>query len=194
MLSPFGARLEGQLNGGSIMVTKYLRQKGSGHIYISTPLIAGRKDMVDYDPDVAKIRIGMLKKKIADKQIELDAMDLDGGEEALKMREQAKELTDLEEAEKHIEKAEEVAVAKAAGEETLAADLPKYTDEEIAAIQRNETIEKDPHIIKIRAFTNKNEVEGYVLEEFGTDIDRALDLNDLKQMAELMRAQRIFEE
>lgn len=176
------------------MATKYLRQKGSGHIYISTPLIAGRKDMVEYDPEVAKIRIGMLKEKIAKKQTELDAMNIEGDEKALEMREQAKELTDLEEAEKQIEKEEERAVAKASGEETLEKDLPKYTDEEIAAIQRSEIIEKDPQIIQIRAFTTKNEVEGYVLEEFGTDIDRKLELNDLKQMAELMRAQRLFEE
>jgi len=161
---------------------KLLRQLITGRIYAWTKILAARKDMTEYDPDIAKKRLEAAKKRLEELEdapvipsVDKKALD---------------ESAELAEVENKIKETETKQAAKSAGAKEK--EKPK-TPEQIEAERRQEIIDKDPDIIKIKAMVDKKDVEDYVLQEFGEDIDRRHDLDDLKDRAIHLRTERLFE-
>ncbi len=169
---------------------QYLRQLGTGHIFIRTEALAKRKDMVPYDPEVAKIRITQIKEALAASQKEENLEEMKKAAEEISST--AKELTELEKKAEEAIKEEEAKIASESGQE-IQPGARIETDEETPEQAAKRKIDEDPQIMKIRGMTRKAQVEEYMLMEFGTPIDTSKTLAELKQFAEQARIQRMAE-
>uniref|UniRef100_A0A6M3XWA3 Uncharacterized protein n=1 Tax=viral metagenome TaxID=1070528 RepID=A0A6M3XWA3_9ZZZZ len=176
---------------------KYLRQTGSGHIYHWTPALAKRPDMIPYNEETARIRMEQLQKRLAEIKARKEAGEKGtAGNPNITMIEQAKELASLETEVERLENEERVADEAKAMEEatgTVKAEGKAMTNEDIVAEAREKKIEADPQVRAIRAMANTDDVESYMLSEFGENIDKRRALKALKDYAEMKRIDRMFE-
>lgn len=175
---------------------KYLRQVGSGHIYSWTPALAKRSDMVVYDEDTATIRIEQLKRRIAEMGERKKNRGTSGVNTNKAMIDQAIELSRLESQVEQLEDEERVtdeadALAEAKGE--IKTEGKTLTAEDIAEEERQKKIDSDVQVRKIRAMTDKDDIEAYMLEAFGENIDRRRSTESLKEYAEDKRIDLMFE-
>lgn len=164
----------------------YLRQRTTGAIFIHTPTLAARKDMEPYDPELAQKRIEAAKKKIADLEA-LRSMPPQQPEAVAKMQEDSKTLVELE---RQIEKREAELQAEAEGK-PLEEVQPK-TEQEIKAKSRQDRIDEDPEVRKIRLMTSKAEVQEYALLNFGIEFKPETHLKEMKRLAVEERTKIIF--
>lgn len=178
----------------SIESERYLRQLGSGHIYHWTPTLAKRKDMVIYDPELAKSRIEALNQRLADEKAQQTPEAIAEHQKAMADAQQdAHIITDLEqqlERSREIERAEIENLEKG---QDIKPEEKIMSDQDIELERRDKILATDPHIKNIMGMTSKNQVEAYVLQEFGEDLDRRKSLGDLKNYALKKRTDRLFE-
>lgn len=174
----------------------YLRQQGTGRIFIETPQLLMRKDMVPYDPITAETRIDALRRQYEDllerKESGINKTDLPD-EEIF----QAKEMTELEEKIRKLKREESDAlIAEKIDDENIKPpgqpETPK-THEELKAEERQNKIEEDLEIKKIRNFKKVNKIAEYALVEYGEKLNEKKDLKKLKAEVEALRIQRMFE-
>lgn len=164
----------------------YLRQKTTGHIFIATPTLLARKDMEPYDPDVAAKRIEAAKKKLEEMELIKKAPPV-APEAVSKMAEDSRILADLE---KEIERQTNIADAVAEGKDPDEGK-PK-TEAEIVAKTKQDRVDEDLEVRKIRAMTSKAEVQEYSLLNFGLEFKPELHMKEMKRLAVEERSKIIF--
>ena len=176
-------------------MTRYLRQLKTGAIYIMTPILAKRRDMVPYDADQAASRIEAIKTMLLNR-IPTPGEASASAEEAVLVKASAMELSGLEAKLESVEKAEEKAIDDAA-----LSEIDKIIDEEkpIVSVQTEEQLmqdrlDADPKYRKVIGFKSKNQVEEYMLLEFGQEIEVSRPFKDLKAYAVEQTTKRILEE
>ena len=171
----------------AIKTNKYLVQSGTGRIYIFSKELAKRKDMAEFDPDRAKIRIERKKRHLEDLQTENRTVGI------------SKEILDTVAEEtaidKQIEAIEMANLKKQLKEEGVEVEPETKTEEELEQEAREQTINNDPDIKKIEAMTSIDEVEEYIAIEFGEELDMPedADLDTYKAEALNRRINRLFE-
>ena len=164
---------------------KFLKQARTGRVYLWTPALALRRDMAEYDPEIAKTRIAALKRRLE----ELENMPARVIEK--QVLDDAAEISDLEsEIERKEQEIQNAAMAEA-GQKTEPESL---SEEEIARQEREKIIGEDPEIKKIQEFRSKKEVVEYMETEFGETADDKAKLDELKARAFTLRADRLFED
>ena len=176
------------------MAVKYLRQLKTGTIYNYTDILAKRRDMVPYDSDQAKARIVALKNMLEHRKPTI-AEGTAVSKEAEAIKVEAAELAGLEKQLEATEAAEEKAIEDAAlppGSKKLNDDTP-IKPEDTAEIFTQETLSKDPKYQKACGMKSRNEVEEYMLVEFGQEIDISRPFKDLKEYAIQQTRKRILE-
>ena len=169
-------------------MTVYLRQTTTGHIYVSTPELLARRenDMEPYDPAIAEKRIEAAKIKLAAIEAARTA-PFQPPEDVAKMTQDSKILTELEQ---QIQKQTAVAEAEAEGKPTEQAE-PK-TEAEITTKNRQDRIDEDPEVRKIRVMASKAEVQEYALLNYGIEFKTDLHLKEMKRLAVEERTKIIF--
>ena len=176
-------------------MARYLRQLKTGTIYVFTPILAKRRDMVPYDAAQAKARIGAIKTMLLKRQ-----PDLAEGEsvaaEAAQIKAEAMELTGLEATLEATESAEEKAIEDAGlpEEGKKLNDETPVTSEEVAEQVKQDRLNDDPKYQKAMGLRSKNDVEEYMLLEFGQEIEISRPFKDLKAYAVAQTVNRILEE
>lgn len=181
------------------MTPQYLRQLKTGHIYIWTPTLAKRKDMVPLELDTAKKRIEAMQRAIEEKQARIAALRENaslGNQVADEAKMIAQKLAELESQFEQLEKTEEKLLTGQPDEQEtdLKPNSKLETEDEILMAERKRRIDEDPEIQRIRAMTTKNQIEEYMLREYGIEIDRKKTMAELKAAAEEARIGRIFED
>lgn len=164
----------------------YLRQKTTGHIFIATPTLMGRKDMEPYDPDVVAKRIEAQKKQLA--EIEAGKKAPQVPPEAIsKMAADSRILADLE---KEVERQTSIVEAEAEGKPVDEGKIK--TEAEIVAKNKQDRVDEDLEVRKIRAMTSKAEVQEYSLLNFGLEFKPELHMKEMKRLAVEERSKIIF--
>ncbi len=176
---------------------RLLRQLGTGAIFIWTPVLAARKDMVPYDAETAKKRIEALKAAVAAGQAakEPDSAAVKQHEaELADAQKLAKELTQLE---AEVFPEDDGAGGKEKGVDEI---QPKgklenevASEAELEAKRRDEVVAKDPHVIRIMGMKKKSDVAAYLLQEFGEEVEGDPKLTTLQNRAVQLRTERLFE-
>lgn len=165
-------------------MAKYLRQLKTGRVYIWSPYLAKRKDMVEYDPTLADMRIQKARERLEALKAEADeitvAMDP-------KITADSQELATIE---AEIDKLEEEKAIKAAGGNSE--DVKPKTQEEIDAEEKQKVINEDPEIKKIEAMDEVSQVKEYIALEFGIESKKTT-LENIKKEAIERRVDRLFE-
>lgn len=173
---------------------RFLRQLKSGTIYAYTDILAKRRDMVPYDENAAKTRIEAIKNILEHRTPNL----LEGealSKEAAAIKADAMELTGLEAQLEALENADQKAIDDAVlTDGKKLNDETPVTSEEVAEQVIQERLDKDPKYRKVTAFKSRNEVEQYMLLEFGQEINITRPFKDLKAYAVEQTAKRILEE
>lgn len=176
-------------------MAKYLRQLKTGAIYVYTDLLAKRRDMVPYDSAQAKARIGAIKTMLLKRQPNLAEGEIVAAE-AAQIKAEAMELTGLE----ATLEANEGAEAKAIEDAALPNDAKKLNDQEpvtpekAAEQLKQDMLDDDPKYQKAMSLRSRNDVEEYMLLEFGQEIEISRPFKDLKAYAIEQTAKRILEE
>ena len=176
-------------------VTRYLRQLKTGAIYVMTPILAKRRDMVPYDAEQAKNRIAAIKTMLLNRQPTPEEANA-SSEEAALVKASAMELAGLEAKLENVEKAEEKAIEETAlpdGDKVITDEQP-ITTEQAAEQLKQDRLNDDPKYKKVMGFKSRNEVEEYMLLEFGQEIEISRPFKDLKAYAVEKTANRIIEE
>ena len=174
-------------------MTQYLRQKGTGHIYIATETLLKRDDMIPYDVTTALKRIKAIKEELKKRQQVIEGL---GGEDVAGVDDMkskvAKTLTELEKSLDEFKKKQMEVIKK---EENMVSpeDTGEMTEEELKAKVREEKISNDPEVKKIMGFRNKNALEEYSLKEYGFEIDRRESLQKSKEKVKALRIKRMEE-
>lgn len=180
----------------------YLRQRVTGRLYIWTKDLAKRSDMSIFDPVKAKRRIEQVTKDIASRAPreltpEQTAAFEAQAKENIRL---AAEITAEENKQAAIDEANEVELIPEADQgEDVTPDNESdqfpadATEAEIQVIVRQRRIDGDPQVARIRSMRSKNQVEQYLLGEFGEDVEDSMSLKDLKVLAEDFRVERMFE-
>jgi hypothetical protein len=160
---------------------RYLRQLGTNKApFPWTARKAARKDMVEYDPDQAKVRIEALRRKLDD----LTAQPKETAPLDEELIGDAKEIAELE---AKIKKAED---AKAG---LLVDEKAEKSQEELDMEERQVIINKDSDIIKVRAMRKLDSIRSYLEENYGVTLGEDADMEALKAEAIKQRTARIFE-
>ena len=174
---------------------RYLRQLKTGAIYILTPILAKRRDMVPYEAEQAKSRIAAIKTMLLNRQPSPEEADA-SAEEAALVKASAMELSGLEAKLESVEKAEEKAI-----DDQALSDIDTVIDDERPVISEQteeqlmqDRLDADPKYSKAMAFKSKNQVEEYMLLEFGQEIEVSRPFKDLKAYAVEQTTKRILEE
>ena len=174
---------------------RYLRQLKTGAIYIMTPILAKRRDMVPYEAEQAKNRIAAIKTMLLNRQPSAEEADA-SAEEAALVKASAMELAGLEAKLESVEKAEEKAI-----DDQALSDVESVIDDEKPVISeqteeqlKQSRLDGDPKYSNVMAFKSKNQVEEYMLLEFGQEIEVSRPFKDLKAYAAEQTAKRILEE
>ncbi len=187
-----------------VQSTPYLRQLVSGHIYAWTPQLAVRPDMVPYSKQEADIRIEALKGRIKALKERQAAQHLtDDGVTDAKMVEAQKSAKKLEELDSMVSTLEEMqrvqAEAASKKQEALERgerpeDEDNLTPEEKAAKVRQDWIDADTEVQRIRNFKSKVEVTDYMAENYAVVKDpESSKMGPLKEEAEALRVNRMDE-
>jgi len=176
---------------------RYLIKKGTGRLYLWNPVLARKDDLEEISYEKAEKMIGATKERL--KRREEAKFEPKPNEYPILLQEVAQEIAAIE---KKLTKLEGMEQARLDEEEALRMQeegiglkdgdvkkTPVMTKEQL----KREKIDNDKEIQKIRAMTNKADVEIYVLEKFGEDVDKRQTLPKLKEIAEEMRTARIFE-
>ena len=174
---------------------RYLRQLKTGAIYIMTPIWAKRRDMVPYDAEQAKNRIAAIKTMLLNREPNPEEADA-SAEEAALVKASAMELAGLEAKLENVKNAEEKAIEDAAlpdGGKAITDEQP-ITTEQAAEQLKQDMLNDDPKYKRAMAMKSRNEVEEYMLLEFGQEIEISRPFKDLKQYAIDQTAKRILEE
>lgn len=173
---------------------RYLRQLKTGHIYVHTETLAKRRDMVPFEEKNARARIEAMKNVIASRQPTLSEVKSQA-EDAAQAKAAAMELTGLENQLNDEQEAEQKAIDDAAlPDGKKLNDEEPVTAEEAAAAQRQSILDEDPKYKKVKAFKSRNQIEEYMLLEFGQEINIDRAFKDLKQYALDCTSKRILEE
>lgn len=178
----------------------YLRQKTTGHVYIFTKALALRRDMEPYDPEVAKKRIEALKNRKAD----LDAISKDlkeiPKEKIAEVTQNSRIIADLEAEIEIKESALREQAATEDGSEENDLDQTHYVDivnqpsiKDVLAKERQDRIDEDPEVRKIRLMKDRAEVQQYSLINFGVEVPDGK-LKDMKRAVIEKRTEIIFAE
>lgn len=172
---------------------QYLRQLKTGHIYPWTEILAKRRDMVPFNNEQAKVRIDAMKNMLLRKVPTVDEVSRQV-EDARKAKANSMELTNLENKMDAEKVAEEKAIEDAAlpdgkklNEET------EVTGAEVVAAQRQSVLDQDPKYQNVTGFKSRNQVEQYMILEFGEEIDVSLPFKELKDYAVQKTSDRILE-
>jgi hypothetical protein len=166
-------------------MTVYLRQKTTGHISVSTPSLLARNDMEPYDPALAEKRIEAAKKKLAEIEASRTAPPQDP-EAAAKMTEDSKILAELE-----TQIQNQTAMAEAVAEGKSMEGTPKTETEQVEK-SRQDRIDEDLEVRKIRAMVSKAEVQEYSLLNYGIEFGQELQMKEMKRLAVEERKKIIF--
>jgi hypothetical protein len=139
--------------------------------------------MVDFDPITAQKRIDALRaQQEASQNINAEPSITD------EIRDQAKELTDLE------NKLELEQDEKEAEGQDIETKRRVMTNEELDAEAREKLIQEDPGIMAINGMRKKAQVEEFILREFGIDLDpQNMTLKQMQAEAVRLRTERMFE-
>jgi hypothetical protein len=139
--------------------------------------------MVDFDPITAQKRIDALRaQQEASQNINVEPSITD------EIRDQAKELTDLE---NQLELEQDEKEAEGQDIETKRRVM---TNEELDAEAREKLIQEDPGIMAINGMRKKAQVEEFILREFGIDLDpQNMTLKQMQAEAVRLRTERMFE-
>lgn len=171
----------------------YLRQLKTGTIYVFTDLLAKRRDMVPYDDDQAKARIRAIKAMLEKREPNLAQGEIES-KEAAAIKVTAMELSGLEATLEAVENDEQKAIEEAAlPDGKRLNDEEPVTSEEVAEQVRQDVLDKDPKYNKATSLKSRNEVEEYMLLEFGQEIEISRPFKDLKQYAVEQTANRVLE-
>jgi hypothetical protein len=150
--------------------------------------------MVPYDPELAKARIAQLKQNLADtKAAQTPEAIAQHAKVMADAQQDAHLITDLEqqmEAAHEIERAEIRDLEK---NQDVTPEKKLQTDEEIELARRDKILAEDVQIKNIMEMKTKNDVEAYMLQEFGEGIDRNMNVSQLKNFALNKRTERLFE-
>ena len=174
---------------------RYLRQLKTGTIYVYTDILARRRDMVPYDENEAKTRIHAIKNILASRESDpVEGAVMSKKAEAVKAA--AMELTGLEATLEANERAEEKAIEDAGLPEKgkKLNDETPVTSEEVAEQVKQDRLDQDPKYKKAVSLKSKNDVEEYMLLEFGQEIEISRPFKALKAYAVAQTAIRILEE
>ena len=173
---------------------RYLRQLKTGTIYVYTDLLAKRRDMIPYDDAQAKARIAAIKSMLEKREPNLEQGVLQS-KEAGAIKATAMELSGLEATLDAREKADEKAIEEAAlPDGKKLNDETPVTSEEVAEQVKQDRLDQDPKYKKATSLKSRNEVEEYMLLEFGQEIEISRPFKDLKAYAIEKTAKRILEE
>ena len=175
-------------------MAKFLRQLKTGTIYVYTDILAKRRDMVPYDENAAKTRIKAIKNMLEQRKPNILQGEAQS-KEAAAIKADAMELTSLENQLEAVENAEQKAIEDSAlpeGGRDITVERP-LTTEEAAAQDRQDILDKDPKYIKATGMRSRNEVEEYMLLEFGQEIEISRPFKDLKEYAVEQTVKRILE-
>lgn len=173
---------------------RYLRQLKTGHIYVHTDLLAKRRDMVPFDEKQARARIAAMREMLEKRTPTMSEVKTQA-EDAAQVKAAAMELTNLENMVEAEEKAEEKAIEDAAlPDGKKLDDQEPVTSEEATAAQRQSILDQDPKYKRVTAFRSRNEVEQFMILEFGEEIDVSLPFKTLKDYALEKMTRRILEE
>lgn len=160
-----------------------------------TPILAKRRDMVPYDAEQAKTRIAAIKQMLLNRQPTPEEADA-SAEEAALVKASAMELAGLEAKLETVENAEEKAIEDAAlpDDDKKLNDQSPITTEQAAEQIKQDRLNDDPKYQKATGLRSKNDVEEYMLLEFGQEIEISRPFKDLKAYAVKKTADRILEE
>jgi len=178
------------------MSDKYLKQSGSGHIYIWTATLAKRNDMQQYDPDLAKPRIAALQKRLAESKARSTAIPEEHRDALAQAQKDAKTITELETAIDAQETAERRALEDFDSHQALeVSQESRLQSESQAEVERkDELVKEDPQIKKIMGFKKEGTIEAYLLENFGECPEiEGMNLQQIKNFAIQKRQDQLFE-
>ena len=160
-------------------MARYLRQVGTKKAPVNwTKRKAARPDMVEYDPDIAKIRIDAAKRKLEDLKTQPAEVTLTED-----LIDEAKELSDLE---AEIKREED----KKAG--VVTDQVADKTEEELDAQERQVIIDKDADIIKIRKMDEDQLIECAAID-YGVKLDKRSSPESMRRKVLKLRTDVIFE-
>lgn len=172
---------------------QYLRQLKTGHIYPWTEILAKRRDMVPFDAAQAKTRIDAMKNMLSRKVPTADALSVQA-EAARAAKASSMELTELENKVDAENIAEEKAIEDAAlPDGKKLNEQTELTGAEAIEAQRQSVLDQDPKYQGVMGFKSRNQVEQYMILEFGEEIDVSLPFKDLKGYAIKKTSDRILE-
>lgn len=160
---------------------RMLRQLRTGRIYNFTDILAKRADMVEYDPELAQKRLEAAKRR-------LEELESKPPEKPVVNKADMETSKELAEVENKIEKIERQKALP-----PNAKEQENKTSEQKEEEERQAIINNDPEIKKILTMKDKDEIEAYVLLEYGEDLDKRKDLDKLKARAIELRTDRLFE-
>jgi len=151
--------------------------------------------MVPYDAEQAKNRIAAIKTMLLNRQPTPEEADA-SAEEAVLVKASAMELAGLESKLENVEKAEEKAIEDAALPDDAKDlnDQSPITTEQAEKQVKQDRLDQDPKYKKVTGFKSRNEVEEYMLLEFGQEIEISRPFKDLKAYAIEKTEKRILEE
>lgn len=173
---------------------RYLRQLKTGTIYVHTDILAKRRDMIPYDDAQAKARIQAIKTMLEKREPDLAAGVIES-KEAAAIKATAMELSGLESTLEARDEIDQKAIEEAAlPDGKKLNDETPVTSETIAAEVRQDRLDKDPKYKKANSLKSRNEVEEYMLLEFGQEIEISRPFKDLKGYAIEQTEKRILEE
>jgi len=164
-------------------ISKYLRKAGTNRIYIWTPQLAERKDMVPHDPELAKIQLEAAKKKRAALQAEIREKA-----SAIKDEDLTTSATELAQVERDIKDLERERDKQYLTSEEAKTETAGETPEE----ERERIINEDEDIKRIHGM-KKDELIEYLALEFGETASEDMKVPELKAFATEKRIARIFE-
>ncbi len=185
---------------------RYLRQLKTGRVYVWTPILAKRPDMVEVDLESAKVRIEALKARLAAREADRPKAAKEAKEKLQTLSAFAKELTSLENQLEDIEQAEAKATEKKLEGETAQPLKPndivtgkgmdRETQEMLAEEERRARImANDKEYQQILAMRKKKDITDHLAEFYGKKLDPdAYKLEELRNIALTEREKRVLEE
>lgn len=166
---------------------RFLRKAGTSRIFIYTPELAERKDMVPHDPELALFQLKKAKEKrealVADIKARAKAAK---GKSDPAFTETANELAKVEQDIVSLERERDKAFLS---DEEQAEEEP---NEKTLEKQREEKINSDPDVLRIKKM-NLGEVEEYLAIDFGFTLRADTKVKEARQIAINKRTERIFE-
>lgn len=181
-------------------MSRYLRQVGSGHLYLWTETLAKRKDMVEEDLETVQRRIDAIKERKKLREAALQNELAAHGKEVSALTAASLELSALEaeeiEFQANQKKKEEYASAidpKLLKPDDLVKREREMTAEEIEEDRKSRILANDKEYQSVLAMRSKDAITLYLQENFGVLPDDKMKLEQLRVLALTKRAERIFE-